>query len=117
MHQHPKTPDEFVHLVSVLKDEEKKAQHAVEAARQKAAEIEREGKEKAIELAAAEDEAAVRAKNEILSSGKKKMEEDAEKILAKARGEAKEVRSLKIKPELAKKLAAGIVSKYNKGDG
>jgi vacuolar-type H+-ATPase subunit H len=117
MHNHTKTPDEFVNLVSVLKDEEKKAQHAIESAKQRAAQIEKEAREQAIEIASAEQEAAVKAKNEILAAGKKKMDDDTEKILTKARAEAKEVRSLKIKAEQAKKLASEIISKYNKGDG
>ncbi len=112
MHQHAKTPDEFAHLVSVLKGEEKKAQLAVEEAKQKAAEIGKEAREKCIEIAAAAEEEAVSAKNGILAAGKEKIEEEAGKILAKAHAEAKRLRSEKIKPELAKSLAAGLVSRY-----
>ena len=112
MHNHAKTPDEFAHLVSSLKDEEKKANQTIESAKQKAVDIEKGAREQAIKISTAAAEEAVSAKNEILASGKKKMDDDTEKVLTKARGEAKEIKAMRIKADLAKAMTDNLISKH-----
>ena len=108
-HQHAASPDDFLSSVKALKEAERSAAQALEQARKEAARIEAQGKEHAVEIASRAAEKAVQAKNELLTAGREKTENEVSGLHREAKKLSEKIRGKRLSDRDVEQLSANII--------